>query len=132
DHRRDRQPRARGRPRGRAVAGRRAPDHRRLSVRGARHDEPRRPGQGRAVGRWPVVAAAARRPLMPPVTMVTLSADGYADFTLPYNPTELAFEKAMQFAEIAIPGLDAPLQQFVRGQAEKLTIKRFFESPEQG
>ena len=38
-----------------------------------------------------------------------------------YNPTELSFDKSAQIAEIAIPGLDSPLQQFVRGQAEKLT-----------
>lgn len=69
---------------------------------------------------------------MPPVTMVTLSADGYADFRVPYNPTELSFDKQMQFAEITIPGLDAPLQQFVRGQAEKLSIELFFDSTEQG
>ena len=36
-----------------------------------------------------------------------------------FNPTELAFSKAAQLAEIAIPGLDAPIQQFVRGQARK-------------
>jgi nucleoid-associated protein YgaU len=67
---------------------------------------------------------------MPPVNMVTLSADGYDDFVVPFNPTELSFDKQMQFAEVAIPGLDAPLQQFVRGQAEKLTIELFFDSTE--
>src|SRR5438067_12272691 len=69
---------------------------------------------------------------MPPVTMVTFSADGYKDFTVPYNPTELSFEKAMQFAEVTIPGLDAPLQQFVRGNAEKLTLELFFDSTDKG
>ena len=37
-----------------------------------------------------------------------------------------------QFAEIAIPGLDAPLQQFVRGQAEKLTLDLFFDTTDNG
>jgi hypothetical protein len=75
---------------------------------------------------------------MPPVTMVTLSSQKrpglplFKPFTVPYNPTELSFEKQMQFAEITIPGLDAPLQQFVRGQAEKLTIELFFDSTEKG
>ncbi|HWE27544.1 MAG TPA: peptidoglycan-binding protein, partial [Polyangia bacterium] len=69
---------------------------------------------------------------MPPVTMVTLSADGYADFSVPYNPNELTFDKQMQYAEITIPGLDAPLQQFVRGNAERLTIELFFDSTEKG
>jgi hypothetical protein len=74
---------------------------------------------------------------MPPVNMVTLSGDlGGAyplpTFTVPFNPTELSFQKAMKFAEIAIPGLDAPLQQFVRGEAEKLTIELFFDSTDNG
>jgi hypothetical protein len=75
---------------------------------------------------------------MPPVTMVTLSSEKtigsplFKPFSVPYNPTELSFEKQMQFAEITIPGLDAPLQQFVRGQAEKLTLELFFDSTEKG
>jgi nucleoid-associated protein YgaU len=69
---------------------------------------------------------------MPPVAMVTLSAAGYPEFVAAYNPTELLFEKQMAFAEITIPGLDAPLQQFVRGQAEKLSIELFFDTTEAG
>jgi hypothetical protein len=49
-----------------------------------------------------------------------------------YNPTELSYDKGVQLAEIPIPGLDAPLQQFVRGQAEKLTVELFFDTTEQG
>jgi nucleoid-associated protein YgaU len=69
---------------------------------------------------------------MPPVAMVKLSANRFEDFQAAYNPTELLFEKQMAFAEIAIPGLDAPLQQFVRGQAEKLSIELFFDTTEAG
>src|SRR5712692_5429137 len=69
---------------------------------------------------------------MKPIAMVTLSAAGFTEFVAVYNPTELLFEKQMQFAEITIPGLDAPLQQFVRGQAEKLSIELFFDSTEKG
>jgi Contractile injection system tube protein len=49
-----------------------------------------------------------------------------------YNPTELSFDKSAQIAEIAIPGLDSPLQQFVRGQAEKLSIELFFDTTDKG
>src|SRR5687767_2546064 len=49
-----------------------------------------------------------------------------------YNPTELSYDKGAQIAEIAIPGLDAPLQQFVRGQAEKLTLELFFDTTDEG
>jgi nucleoid-associated protein YgaU len=49
-----------------------------------------------------------------------------------FNPTELTFAKAVQNAEVPIPGLDAPLLQFVRGQAETLTVDLFFDSTEDG
>jgi nucleoid-associated protein YgaU len=51
---------------------------------------------------------------------------------LQYNPTELSWDKSAQIAEIAIPGLDAPLQQFVRGQAEKLNLELFFDTTDYG
>lgn len=49
-----------------------------------------------------------------------------------YNPTELSYDKSVQLAEITIPGLDAPLQQFVRGQAEKLNLELYFDTTEYG
>jgi nucleoid-associated protein YgaU len=49
-----------------------------------------------------------------------------------YNPAELAFAKGAQVAEIPVPGLDTPLLQFVRGQAETLTVELFFDSTEDG
>lgn len=49
-----------------------------------------------------------------------------------YNPTELTFDKSAQLAEVAIPGLDSPLQQFVRGQAEKLSLDLFFDATDEG
>lgn len=53
-------------------------------------------------------------------------------YTVMYNPTELSFTKGVQLAEMNVPGLDAPLQQFVRGQAEKLTVKLFFDTTDRG
>src|SRR5438128_5337817 len=49
-----------------------------------------------------------------------------------FNPTELNFTKAAQIAEINIPGIDAPILQFVRGQAEKLTVELFFDVTDAG
>jgi hypothetical protein len=49
-----------------------------------------------------------------------------------YNPTEYTLDKSAQIAEINIPGLEAPLQQFVRGQAAKLTLDLFFDTTEHG
>ena len=49
-----------------------------------------------------------------------------------YNPTEVTFNKAAQIAEIAIPGLDAPILQFVRNQSESLALDLFFDTTEGG
>ncbi len=51
---------------------------------------------------------------------------------LKINPTELTFDKGVQIAEVALPGLDSPLQQFIRGQAEKLTLDLFFDTTDCG
>src|SRR5436305_1822668 len=40
-----------------------------------------------------------------------------------FNPTEYQLQKANNFAEIAIPGLESPPIQFVRGSNEKLTVE---------
>lgn len=45
-----------------------------------------------------------------------------------FNPSTFTLTKSPTFAAIAIPGLDAPLQQFVRGGAETLTFDLFFDS----
>src|ERR1700722_8156792 len=49
-----------------------------------------------------------------------------------FNPERYTVNKSVQFAEIAIPGLDSPVQQFVRGQAEKITMELFFDTTEFG
>ena len=49
-----------------------------------------------------------------------------------FNPTEYTLEKAAQIAEIAIPGIDSPILQFIRGQNEKLTLELFFDTTESG
>ncbi len=38
-----------------------------------------------------------------------------------FNPTEYQLQKANNFAEIAIPGLETPPIQYIRGASEKLT-----------
>ena len=49
-----------------------------------------------------------------------------------FNPTEYTLAKSAQIAEIAIPGLDSPILQFVRGQNERLTLDLFFDTTESG
>jgi nucleoid-associated protein YgaU len=49
-----------------------------------------------------------------------------------YNPNSLSFEKSPKIADIPIPGLDAPLRQFVRNQTETVTVELFFDTTETG
>jgi LysM repeat protein len=49
-----------------------------------------------------------------------------------YNPEELRLEQGNTFAEVGIPGLEAPPLQYVRGKARVLTMELFFDSYESG
>lgn len=49
-----------------------------------------------------------------------------------FNPTEYTLTKGAQIAEIAIPGLDSPVLQFVRGQTQTLKLELFFDTTETG
>ena len=48
-------------------------------------------------------------------------ADNVINFR--FNPTEYQLQKTNNFSEIAIPGLESPPIQFVRGASEKLTVE---------
>jgi nucleoid-associated protein YgaU len=68
---------------------------------------------------------------MEKLTIHTLNPDGNWDKQPPivasFSPPDISFTKASQFAEVAIPGLEQPLLQFVRGDAETLTLDLFFD-----
>lgn len=49
-----------------------------------------------------------------------------------FNPPEYTIGKAAQIAEIAIPGIDAPILQFVRGQTRTLALELFFDTTRLG
>jgi len=49
-----------------------------------------------------------------------------------FNPGEYTLSKGAQIAEVAIPGLDSPILQFVRGQTETLTLDLFFDTTDSG
>jgi Contractile injection system tube protein len=56
-----------------------------------------------------------RGPNLPPVIPVL------------FNPPEYTITKGAQIAEIAIPGIDAPILQFIRGQTRTLALELFFD-----
>lgn len=58
--------------------------------------------------------------------------DGKTKILANYNPEKYSVNKAVQYAEIGIPGLDEPVLQFVRGQNEKVTLDLFFDTTAQG
>jgi len=61
-----------------------------------------------------------RGPNLPPVIPVQ------------FNPTEYSITKGAQIAEIAIPGIDSPILQFVRGQTQTLSMELFFDTTQFG
>jgi len=73
---------------------------------------------------------------MNPLTKAQLiveSAEGLLDvFAVQFNPTEFTLDKDVQLQDIGIPGLDSPLVQFVRGNAEKLSVDLYFDTTDAG
>lgn len=63
---------------------------------------------------------------------LTITPEGGTPIKAKFNPERYTVTKAVQIAEIAIPGLDSPVQQFVRGQTEKVTFELFFDTTEFG
>jgi hypothetical protein len=49
-----------------------------------------------------------------------------------YNPQELKIEQGNTFAEVGIPGLNAPPLQYVRGKSRVMTMELFFDTYETG
>jgi hypothetical protein len=54
------------------------------------------------------------------------------DIPVLYNPNQYSFEKGVQLAEMGVPGLGAPILQYVRGNARSLSMELFFDTYETG
>jgi hypothetical protein len=66
-------------------------------------------------------------------TFQTVNSSGLGPpLSVNFNPTEYTLNKGAQIAEIAIPGLDSPILQFIRGQTETLSLDLFFDSTDSG
>src|SRR5260370_31090175 len=63
---------------------------------------------------------------------LTITPENGSDIKVLFNPEKFTAGRSVQFAEIAIPGLDAPVVQFVRGQSEKVTLELFFDTTDRG
>ena len=56
----------------------------------------------------------SRLPLPPPIAVQ-------------FNPTEYGIDRGTSFAELQVPGLRTPLLQFVRGEAQTLSLELFLD-----
>ena len=53
-------------------------------------------------------------------TIKNLSKNG-PEVAVKFNPTEYSISRNMSYAEVQVPGLETPLLQFVRGEAQTLS-----------
>ena len=67
-----------------------------------------------------------------PAKIKIKNLDTNEELTVQYNPPEYTLSKGAQISEIAIPGLDSPLLQFIRGTNERLTLRLFFDTTDEG
>jgi hypothetical protein len=57
--------------------------------------------------------------------------DGQDPIDVLFNPTQYGIDKSNQIAEIAIPGLDAPILQYVHGNTRSLSMELYFDTYEE-
>ena len=62
---------------------------------------------------------------------VTISPENQMSFQVLFNPTQYTLAKANQIAEAAVPGLSAPILQYVHGNVRTLTMDLFFDTYEE-
>jgi hypothetical protein len=63
--------------------------------------------------------------------VVSIKPEGQAAISVLFNPTQYSIDKANQIAEAAIPGLPAPILQFVHGGTRTLSMELFFDTYEE-
>ncbi len=67
-----------------------------------------------------------------PLEKLTIFPENGGPIPALFNPERYTVTKSVQLAELAIPGLDAPVVQYVRGQNEKITMELFFDTTDFG
>jgi hypothetical protein len=56
-----------------------------------------------------------------------ISKSGQPPIHVQFNPTEYGIDRGVSFAELQVPGLRTPLLQFVRGEAQTLSLELFLD-----
>lgn len=62
---------------------------------------------------------------------ITIAPKGQDSFQALFNPTEYSVEKGNTIAQAAIPGLEAPILQYVHGNMRTLSMELFFDTYEE-
>jgi hypothetical protein len=60
-------------------------------------------------------------------TITNLSKNG-PDVEVKFNPSDYSMSRNMHYAEVQVPGLETPLLQFVRGEAQALSLELFLDA----
>jgi hypothetical protein len=63
---------------------------------------------------------------------IMITPEGQDSFQALFNPTEYSVDKGNTIAQAAIPGLEAPILQYVHGNMRTLTMELFFDTYENG
>ena len=63
---------------------------------------------------------------------IQIAPEGQASFDVLFNPTQYSVDKGNTIAQAAIPGLEAPILQYVHGNMSTLSMELFFDSYEEG
>jgi len=66
-----------------------------------------------------------------PFEHATIQPEGQGIINVLFNPTNYGVDKANLIAEIGIPGLEAPILQFVHGNTRTLSMELFFDTFEE-
>jgi hypothetical protein len=65
-------------------------------------------------------------------TLQNISRANQPTVPVMFNPTEYSVTTNMNYAEIPVPGLRVPLIQFVRGEAQVLSVELFLDGTDKG
>ena len=60
-------------------------------------------------------------------TLQNISKKDQKAIPVQFNPTEYGIDRGASFAELQVPGLSTPLLQFVRGEAQMLSLELFID-----
>lgn len=66
------------------------------------------------------------------LTKATITPEDGGPIKVLFNPNQYSLDRGNQIAEMGVPGMAAPVLQYVRGNARKLSMELFFDTYETG